>query len=78
MPDDTAAETEFVVVVPMKTTQTFLVTAVSAAAAKRKVTKWFKGLRDEGPDLQILDDIGMTSHRLNSRYWTVTTGSPDV
>jgi hypothetical protein len=74
MGERTAPE-EFVVVVPMRTSQTFLVRAASPAGAKRKVQNWFKGERDEGSDLTVLDDVGQTNHRLGTRCWTVQPGA---
>jgi hypothetical protein len=59
----------FEIEVPMRTSQTFLVYADSAAAAKREVEAWFVGERDEGDDLTILDDVGMTSYRTRPRRW---------
>lgn len=61
------------VVVPVRTTQTFIVYAASPTGAKRKVNRWLHGERDEQPDLECWDDIGMVSHPYDVRAWDVTT-----
>lgn len=60
------------VVVPMRTTQSFSVEASSKADAARKVEAWFCGERDEGDDLSITDDVGMTNRRTRPRRWLIT------
>jgi hypothetical protein len=66
-----ATEREFTVVVPMRTSQTFAVKAISAVGAKRKVTNWLNGKRDESDDLIVIDDIGQENFRYGTRYWAV-------
>jgi hypothetical protein len=61
----------YCVIVPVKTTQSFMVEAASPTGAKRKVTAWLNGERDDHDDLAPNDDIGMVSQRVGTRYWTV-------